>query len=308
MDTDPEPAARPVSGYQVDLVGAAVYTVVAVAVALVPGLDETALRPVIAVGFGLFLPGYAFVAGLFPAGGTVSLTARLVFSLAASLALLPLVGVALHVSPFAITGASALIATVALTLASLAVANRRREALPPDERFRLGPALPFDPTALLASEGRAESLVNGLVLVSLLVAAVSVSAAVTVQPPAERYTEFAVLGENETGDPSATAYPRWIDEEDGAPVYVSLGNHHQRAMDYTVVVTLSEDASGSGETIDRFGVELAPGERTQLRRTLSPPTTGRDLRLTFLLYRGDPPADPSRSTARQDLQLVVDVY
>jgi uncharacterized membrane protein len=63
---------------------------------------------------------------------------------------------------------------------------------------------------------------------------------------------------------------------------------------------------GSTE-LDRYGVALGDNETDRRTVDVRPTTTGERLRLAFLLYRGEPPADPAVETAYRETHLWVNV-
>ena len=70
----------------------------------------------------LFFPGYALISALFPRQGTLSLLERSVLSIGLSIAIVPLIGLALNYTPWGIRLDPILIA-VALTMVELAGAS-----------------------------------------------------------------------------------------------------------------------------------------------------------------------------------------
>jgi hypothetical protein len=59
--------------------------------------------------------------------------------------------------------------------------------------------------------------------------------------------------------------------------------------------------------LDRFSVELAPGDAWQDERSLAPTLSGDRLRVVYLLYRGAPPETPGQANAYRSVQLWVSV-
>jgi hypothetical protein len=95
---------------------------------------------------------------------------------------------------------------------------------------------------------------------------------------------------------------------------VGVGNHENEAMTYTVVVELQR-VRVQGESIsvvearelERYGVSLDDNETVQRKPQIRPSMTGDRLRLTYLLYRGDPPADPAIANAYRSVYRWVNV-
>jgi uncharacterized membrane protein len=123
-------------------------------VTLAPVLSETPLRVVFGLPFVLFLPGYAFVAALFPEAGEdptdeeakdeasrsasgIDGIERVALSFGLSIAVVPLIGLVLNFTPFGIRLVPILMSVSLFTVAATAVAARRRHLLPLEERFQV---------------------------------------------------------------------------------------------------------------------------------------------------------------------------
>jgi hypothetical protein len=83
------------------------------------------------------------------------------------------------------------------------------------------------------------------------------------------------------------------------------------ARSYTVVVQL-ERVGADGSVVDRVELDrlsatVGAGERWTRRHAVTPPTTGENLRLSYLLFVGDAPAEPTRADARHATHLWVTV-
>jgi len=165
---------RPVRRLPADLAAVVALVVLTTLAVFVPVVNETPLRVVLGLPLVLFVPGYAFVAALFPeagsgptVGGDVGerddaddgngwlhaesadaddVTAssrdggidgieRVALSFGLSIAIVPLVGLVLNFTPFGIRLVPIVGSIDAFVLAATAVAARRRWALPADERF-----------------------------------------------------------------------------------------------------------------------------------------------------------------------------
>lgn len=321
-----------------DLVAVVAAALLTVAPAFLPG--EQGIWEVLRVplGFALvfFLPGYAIAAALYPGRGSGGrlpappgegeaarwsrLTAleRLVLSVGLSVVTVPLVGLVWNFSPDGIDAQRILGSLVALVAVVAVVAAFRRFRLDAELRFRV-------PVGRLAADLRsglvgATDRRTGLnVALAFLVvfAVVGVGAAVALPKDGEQYTELYLLTEDpDTGNLTATGYPDNLTVGEPRDVYVGVGNREAATTTYTVVVELQRLGTVDGErtvveeaTLDRFETTVPRGERAQVRRTIAPgpALTGEDLRLTFLLYRGTPPDDPTVSNAYRQVHVWVDV-
>jgi len=225
-----------------------------------------------------------------------------------------------------------IIVTVAgFTLLSTGVAARRRWALPPEERF----AVPYRAwitigrEELFEPETRVDGALNVLLVLSVLLAVGSVGYAVAVPPQGEQFTEFYLLTETDEGELVADDYPTTFVRGDSAPVVVGIGNQEQAVVNYSVIVELqevqpvdggsvnvtNETANASTELevvnrqqLDQFAATVEHNETWQESRELRPMLTGENLRVQYLLYRGEPPAEPTTENAYRSLHLWVDVF
>jgi len=93
----------------------------------------------IALGFLclLFFPGYALISALFPKRDTLSLIERVALSFAMSIAVVPLIGIALGYTPWGITLNPILIAVASFIFLASIVGIIRQQLLPDDLRFSI---------------------------------------------------------------------------------------------------------------------------------------------------------------------------
>lgn len=284
----------------------------------------------VGVGLVLFAPGYAVVAALFPGRprqrddrpptSVLALTRphdgvlvreRLALSFGVSVLLLPLVAVVLGAVGVPLTTATTLTAVWVIVGAGAVVGTVRRLALPEPERFdlltvvqRVGAARP------LAEDSTTTLLTFGL---CLLVVVSLGSFAVAVAGPTQgmSYTSASLLAANESGDPVASGYPANVSQGEAVPLVVRVSNRHDTAANYTVVARLQRVEGGtvqSGERVWRGRQRIAANETWTQDHTVAPTFAGRDLRLTYFVYRGPVPETVSQSTADKVLYLRLDVF
>jgi uncharacterized membrane protein len=242
---------------------------------LIPGFNETPLRIIVGLPFVLFVPGYAFIAALFPettmsdgedvgapdgddeggasqdvhhrltlqqvrGRGSIDGIERVALSFGTSIAIVPLLGLVLNFTPWGIRLLPVFITVGGFTLVATVVAARRRFALPPAARFRVPYRawLASARSELFEPDTRTDKLLNILLVVSVLLAMASVTYAVAVPKQGEAFTEFYVLTENETGALVADDYPTEFTAGESKPLHLGIGNHEHRDVEYTVVVAL----------------------------------------------------------------------
>lgn len=193
--------------------------------ALLPFISDTPVRIVVGLVFVLCVPGYAFIAALFPEAGSGPTTdrtgdvsaqeasgidgiERVALSFGLSIALVPLVGLVLNFTTWGIRLVPILVSLSGLTLALTAVAAVRRWTLPTNKRFRV-PYRVWIQTGrdeLFAPSSRTDAILNVLLVVSILLAFGSVGYAITVPNNGEQFNEFYLLTEGEDGKLVADGY------------------------------------------------------------------------------------------------------
>lgn len=267
--------------------------------------------------FVFVLPGYALAGALFPATNssttkfgtriTLSSLERGVLSVGLSLVLVPLVSIALTMVTISIGLYSVLFSLGMLTIVFSALAAVRRLRTPPSERYSVDPR----PAAGAAIAFVRADALNAVLAVSLLLAVGGVGAALVTAEDASTYTEFAILGDDGDGEPTAGAYPTELSVGETEPLHVEIANHERQSVEYTVVV-LVEEFTADGERIaaseyDRFSVELGHAERTVVEHRFEPLRSGENIRLSYLLYLDGVPAEPTVANAHRSTHLTLTV-
>lgn len=323
-----------------DLGGILALVVATNVAAFAPVVRTTPLRALLGVLFLLFVPGYAIVAALFPGAGPpnggadaddttgtapsvagpgpggIEGVERVAFSTAVSVAVVTAVAIGLALTPWGIDLVPLAVTLTAITLAGVVVAAGRRRALAPADRFQLrsGGGGPDAAGSTDEADSRTGTAVTVALVVIVVLAAGSVGYALVFPGFSERFSEFYVVSETDSGDLVADEHPRNFTAGEARSVHVGIENHEHDPVEYTVVVVVQSVQSRNGSTtvdtreeIDRYRTRLDHGERSLRQRSLAPTTTGDRLRLAFLLYKGDPPADSSLATADQALHFWVNV-
>jgi len=155
---------------------------------------------------------------------------------------------------------------------------------------------------------------NIVLVVSLLLAVSSVGYAVLVPKSGESFSEFYLLTENEPGALVADDYPQNFTVGQGQPLVVGIGNHEHERVDYSVVAELQRVSIQNNSTpvrerqeLDRFSRTIPANGSANWTHDVTPTMSGERLRLTYLLYRGSPPADPTVENAYRETHLWVNV-
>ncbi|EMA26532.1 DUF1616 domain-containing protein [Haloarcula argentinensis] len=299
----------------VDLLAAVGYTAV-VLLATLSSLDGVSLAA-IALPFLLFVPGYAVVASLFPTRNPeyenhrLITTERILYSVVASICLAIIVGVNLEFTPWPIRPTPVVTTLAIVTVVAAVIAwYRRRQRTPTG----LGqPSMPFGNSRAASGSSDGEGIQLGTIVVGVAILVTFASVMLVAAQPqrGEAYTEFGLLTQNETGDLEAGGYPEQITMGESEQMYFTVTNHEMETTEYVVVVQLARTAP-TGEVIERtrldsYNNRTAAGDRWLQRHTVTPVLEGERLRLTYLLYRGRLPDQPTTENAYRETHIWVDI-
>lgn len=299
------------------------------------------LRSLLTALLVTLLPGYALIALLYPEAGKeasrtfdenerglnnplpgkrgVDPIERFAFSVAASLILVPLVALVANFTPWGITRTPILFGTAGLTLLFVFGALARRARLLPEHRHVPAPSQVVSnvgystPKTGFRTGNDWTRRFNIALVASLLLLAASVGVAAMNPPQSDGFTEFYVETGNVTAD-TQSMYPSQFTTGESRELTVAVTNHEHERTSYSMIVLLQRvDGSGDNATVqeerqltqESFALEPEATENVSL--SITPRTAGTDLRLGLLLYRGEPPADPSMENAYRVLRLPIDV-
>ncbi|WP_292366575.1 MULTISPECIES: DUF1616 domain-containing protein [unclassified Methanoculleus] len=284
-----------------------------------PVVSESPLRVVFVLPFILFIPGYLLVAALFPARGDLDGIERVALSIGLSIAIVPLLGLALNYTPWGIRLDPIAVTLVVFSLVIGLIAQFRRRELPEESRFTV-PAGTY--LAAMKEEFTGGSVsrtdrVLSIVLVAAVLVAVATTVFIVVVPKeGEKFTEFYILGPKG----KAADYPTEFMAGTPQTVIMGIGNHEYRDITYTVetfaVESRFDNATNqstiiSATLLDRFAVTVPHN------RTVEQPYTFRIMdsdtnRIEFLLFTGTPPEDIPEtnltSAGYRDLHLWLRVH
>lgn len=299
--------------------GAACCALLAVVLVAAP-VRGTPIPIVAAPLYLIALPGYAFVSAVLPrhvvgrsvadSSGPSEFTLRLVLSIGVGTAIAGLSGLAMYLADAAITRTSLVVVLGSVTLLCFAVAGVRRRRVAPATRYRAGLSEPWERLRLGIVDGPpGGTLLPVLVLTSLLVSASVVGVAISSPDDAERYTELSVLPVDDD-EPTAGPFPEQLTSEEERLLSLRVQNDEHRRTSYTLVV-LSQRIEGQNGSVDvaeavrerRFELTLDPGETWNREYSYGPSVTGESVRVAFVLYRGDPPTEPSLRTAYREVHF-----
>ena len=247
----PEPVRR----LPADLAGAVGLVFLTVLAVLLPVVRETPLRVAFGLPFVLFVPGYVFIAALFPEAGPsaeetpdpdtpdpgehsgIDGIERVALSFGASIAIVPLIGLVLNFTPWGIRLVPILVSVSGFTLIAVGVAAVRRWELPAEERLQV----PYREWVaagrgeLLDPDNRGDAALNVLLVGSILLATASVGYAVAVPKQGEQFSELYLLTDGEEGELVADDYPTEFVQGESRPLVVGIGNREYSTTEYTLI-------------------------------------------------------------------------
>jgi|AGTN01.2.fsa_nt_gi Predicted membrane protein len=283
----------------VDLILITIYTLIAVASIYLPIVSDTPLRSALGLGMVLFMPGYALIAALFPGRKDIDGIERTALSFGLSIAVAPLIGLALNFTSWGIRFDPIVVCLALFTLICSAAANYRRHELKSEDRFSIDFEKAWkDARAELfpSGESRLDRTLTVILLLSIIASIAVLAFVIAVPKQGEKFTEFYILGPNGKAD----NYPEWFRLGDSKPVTVGVINHEYRNMTYDLVVALNDSNSVTQLYSERL--ELADNQTWERTVSLTPDRIGTNMEIEFLLY-----ADGNMTAPYRDLHLWVNV-
>jgi uncharacterized membrane protein len=236
------------------------------------------LRIFLGVVFVLFVPGYVLQEALFVHRTDMEPLVRVAASLGLSIAVTPLIFLALSFLGFGVSMWPYIVAVILFILACALVAFIRRRRLP--RSHQTGTALRLDFRGWWAEQDRTFRILY--FLFGLFVAAAAVSGVlVSREVPDDKFTEFYLLD----SQGSSEEYPR--EAQAGEPVEFLLGiaNREGVASQYTIVAVLEGD-----QPLGKTGpVTVEDGTIWEGSMTVSIPEAGKGQKVEFLLERTGSP-------------------
>lgn len=230
------------------------------------------LRNILGWPFMLFVPGYSLTTALFPRRTQLDTLARLTFSIGLSVALLPLIGLALNVTPWGIRLYPVLVGVSVFSLIASATAWYRRRHLLTEERSAMSFHLNFGQWAKWKPVDRLLSVV--LVLAVLGAVGVIVYNVLNPRSP-EYFTEFYMLGI--TG--KAESYVRDVTVNKPVDVTVGIVSHENTQNSYQIGITIG------GNQVDEVGpIILDSGQKWEDKVEFTPTKVGDSQKVEFYLY------------------------
>ncbi|MUV48286.1 DUF1616 domain-containing protein [Haloarcula sp. CBA1122] len=276
------------------------------------------------LGAVLVAPGYALVALLFPRGssesgglfdnreGRISAGERLLLAVGSSVCIVPLLGLGLVLGSLGATTGSYQFAISVTTVLLTFAATIRRARVPSNVRFSPLRWMTTVRSQTFSTPSGGVPTIRILLVFGLLLSGTGIGYAAISTERGEQFTEFALVTESADGEPIASEYPSQIPLGSSRTVQVSIGNHEGQELNYTVVVIAQRIENGSvlaTARIDRFRNRVGAGDTLKRPHELSPTLVGDHIRVSYLLYRNEPPveANPRPENAYRRTHIWVNV-
>lgn len=314
--------------------------VLAVSVPIILGVVPVpgAVRVLVGLPFVLFLPGYSLTTALFPrrsdVGSGEELTAlggeaiprriralsergltlveRLALGLGVSIVIAPVIMIVIDTLSLGLGATTITGAFGALTAVTAVVAIVRHRRLP--SRDATGRTLSTALDAFRAAFGRSsgDAVLVLAVTVCVLFAGVAGAFALVAPQEATSFTNIALVTQTDDGDYVSAGYPTEFTVGEPQTMHVAVRNDERTETTYTVVAQLNrvrETDDGltvlSRNRIGRVQTTVPSEETAYVSMDVAPETVGENLRLTYLLYKGEPPQTPTTGNAYRSTYIWI---
>ncbi|AGB14879.1 putative membrane protein [Halovivax ruber XH-70] len=259
---------------------------------------------------------------------------RVALSFALSVAIAPLIGLGLSVTPWGIELEPILVTMTLFSFLAVIVAAVRRSRLPTDDQFRV-PSRAWSGgiyRAFFEPDSRTDALLNVFLALAVVFAFAAVGFAAVAPQQGERFSAIYLLGEDSDGELGTGNFTTELTRGEPVELVVGVDNHEHERTSYEVVVLEQELAFETGEEpgpegapignqstvtdatvtdqreLDRFNTTLSHDETWHHPHTVEPTVTGENVRLVWLLFPDDTvPSEPSMADAEYSVFRWVDV-
>lgn len=263
--------------FPTDLALVILFTLLCIPFVLIPSLNETPIRIILGLPLVLFLPGYSLIATLFPRKDDLDGIERIALSFGLSIAVVPLLGLALNYTPFGIRLSPVLIVLSVFTIALAIVAYIRRSRIPEEGRFRVdfGSAFTAVKGSFKAADTKIDRILSVILIISIVLAISMVIYVIVTPKEGEKFTEFYIL------DPGGNAsdYPTNLNVGEEGEVIIGIVNHEYAQVTYQLEVRLE------GAVIGEEYIALGHNETWERPFTFRATKAGEDQKLEFLLFK-----------------------
>ncbi|AEC51921.1 hypothetical protein PNA2_1005 [Pyrococcus sp. NA2] len=229
---------------------------------LIAFYPESIIRKILGLAFVLFFPGYVFITALFPEKKELDNLERLALSFGLSIAIVPLIGLALNYTPWGIRLEPILVSLTLFNISfSLIAIYRRSKAIKPWIPWitieRIKEELEWDKASKL------DKALTVVLLIAIVASVATLVYVITHPKPGEAFTEFYILGPKG----KASDYPTKLYVGQNGTVIIGIVNHEHRNVTYFVEIwlvnltfnfTTNETTVHEMYLMNRFNVTLPP--------------------------------------------------
>jgi len=239
-------------------------------VAIIIFLPGNPLRIILGIPIAVFLPGYTFLAALFPRKMQISGIERVILSFILSLAIVPLIALILNFTALGVRLEPVLYATSGFIVFASIIAWLRHRRLPIEERFKIE-------LKLTRPVWNRQATIGSVVLMVIILGAIGILVYFASHPqPADAYTEFylsPVTGED-------LSYLSTLHPGQEAEVDVEIVSHELTTADYQIDMLLNDN---SYKELDE--ISLQPGGNYIQMVSFVFNETGQKQQVEFILYK-----------------------
>ena len=262
----------------------------------------------------LFVPGYTLIAALFPKKADLEGIERTALAFGLSIAVVPLIGLALNYTPWGIRLTPVVVSLAIFTIAMAAAAYWRRMHLPAEERFSIQfrETITSWKTEILADEkSRLDKALTVILIITILLSIAALVYVIVTPKQGEKFTEFYILGPGG----KAYDYPTSVEAGNSSTVIVGVVNHEYVLVNYTMSISLNNTPVNNTALKDNFrddfpfiypilsmNLTLAHNETWEKPVSYVLNHTGDLQKLEFLLYK-----EGNFTSSYRDLHLWVNV-
>jgi uncharacterized membrane protein len=259
---------------------------------LIPVLNTTPIRTILGLFLILFIPGYSLIAALFPKKSDLDGIERLALSFGLSIAISPLIGLALNYTPFGIRLDPILLSLTIFILAMSIVAYLRRRKIPENERFNVPFANYFSEIKnSFHKESRTERILSIILIISIILA-ISTTIFIIVKPKeGEKFTEFYILGPGG----KASDYPTNLTPGQTGNIIIGIVNHEYQTTEYQLVIR------EGNQTFKNESLTLQKEQKIEIPFNFTSGSVGQK-KMEFLLYK-----KPDLQNIYRELHLWIQV-
>lgn len=267
-------------------------TLISIIFIITPSLNEMLIRTIFGFFLILFLPGYTLIAVLFPKKGDLDGLERAALSFGLSIAVTPLMGLALNYTPWGIKLTTILLSISVFTLIMIFIAFIRRKRVPKEEKYYVRFDELYKSTKKILNGESKTSKILSIIMILSIIFAISTTAYLITKPKlGESFTEFYLLGPGG----KASDYPTNLTVGQNASVIIGIVNHEHQTVNYHLLIT------SDGLILSDQNLTVQDNNKIEIPYNFSLNSTG-NKKIEFLLYKL-----PDNTNLYRSLHLFVNV-